>query len=191
MELYQKTLTDKRHFKILEDRIFIKTSSFKENLEYYIKFDELGFDVFRKKEKGTKTAFFFFLAFDAMYIALLINSISTKDKMIWFWIASLLFFIPMTILSYMNRYKNLVYLTGGNKVLEMMNDKPDETTVKDFVGKIHDAMRMYYKNKYALIDVSIPKEYSISQFKWLTEIKAITESEYKQLIENLETQHLL
>jgi hypothetical protein len=134
MELSQKTLNDKRTFQILEDRIFIKTWSFKENLEYSIKFDELGFDIFRKKEKRTLTAFYIFLALDALYISLLIISILDKDKMIGFWVATLLFFIPLTILSYIQRYKNLVYLTGGSKNLELMNDKPNLETVNNFTG---------------------------------------------------------
>lgn len=190
-ELTQKGYFEKRCFEILDDKVIVKRFTYKENLEYYIRFEELGFDVFRKTEKVSNIALFFLGLLDCMYVYLLIDSIIKWDKMIIFWSLVLVGFLIITVIYYVNRHKSFVFLVGGNKTLELFNDKPTSNTVNEFITSIHDRMRAYYKNKYAVIDLSVPKEYSISQFKWLKDIKAINESEYKQLIEILETQHLL
>jgi hypothetical protein len=52
-------------------------------------------------------------------------------------------------------------------------------------------MKSYYKNKYTIIDLNLPIEYSKNQLKWLKEIEAITESEFIELIKELESQHLI
>lgn len=193
MELHQKTFGDKRHFKLSDDRVYIKTSTFKENLEYSLKYDELGFDIFKKRDKNAQGAFYAFIAFDILYIYLLITSILDKDKpsMIAFWVAALLLFGLFTILSFQSRHKNLVYLTGGFKVLELMNDKPNESEVSNFIEQIHAKMKSYLKEKHIQIDTTMPKEYHISQFKWLKEIKAINHEEYEELIQELDTKYLL
>ncbi|TAG24798.1 MAG: hypothetical protein EAZ32_11065 [Cytophagia bacterium] len=193
MELYQKTFGDKRHFKLSDDRIDINTKSFKENLEYSIKYEELGFDVFRKREKNAQGAFIFFLALDLLYICMIIVSYLEKDKpsMIAFWVGALFFFGIFTIITYKFRHNSWVYLTGGFKVLEIMNDKPSEDDVQKFIENIHSRMRSYLKKKHTDIDISMPKDYYVSQFKWLKEIKAIDDIEFKELITELDTKYLI
>ncbi|MFN8346885.1 MAG: hypothetical protein U0X91_17925 [Spirosomataceae bacterium] len=192
-ELIQKTFSDKKYFRILDDKIFVKSSSFTEKLEYSIKFEDLGFDIFRKEDKNKKIVFYFFLILDIMYIILLITGLIDGDSlnMIGFWIAALCFFLPLTVISFLNGNKSLVYLTGGTKVLEMMNNRPNESIVNDFIGQIHKRMRIYFKGKYGYIEPSLPKEYLRNQFKWLKEIEAISEGEYNELIKHLEIQSLL
>lgn len=190
LKLEQKSYFEKRYFEILDDRIIIKRSTYKEDLEYYIRLEELGFDVFRKTEKINNLILLVLFIFDCAYVGLLINSLITWDRLVVFWLLVTVFFIAVTVACYINRNKSLVYLMSGDKTLELFSDKPDSNIVNEFIGSIHEEMRINYKNKYAIVDLSLPKEYSISRFKWLKEIKAISEEEYRDLMQDLETKSL-
>ncbi|RYE14331.1 MAG: hypothetical protein EOP34_06810 [Rickettsiales bacterium] len=108
-----------------------------------------------------------------------------------FWLGALVFFSFLTILTYQNRNKDVVYLTGGQKSLELLLEKPDSKTVNKFIDSIYYAMRQYYKNKFIGFDADISFELRINQLKWLREIKALTEEEYKELLNTTKTDNFI
>ena len=97
----------------------------------------------------------------------------------------------MTIAAYYNRNKNVIYLTGGQKVLELLAEKPDNKTVTSFIEQIHQSMRKFYKTKYSSFDLDTPYEIKLNQLKWLKEIRALTDKEYTELLDNTKTENII
>jgi hypothetical protein len=192
-QLKQKTLTTKKEILIESDSLLIKTKNIREDLEYKIKFDELGFDTVKKRVKTANIPFYGFLLFDLFYVGLIINSVMSHEpfKQQLFWLFALLFFSAMTIAAYYNRNKDVIYLTGGQKVLELLTAKPNPETVNSFIESIHKAMRQYFKNKYSNFEPDTPYEFKVNQLKWLKEIKALTDEEYKELLNNTKTDNII
>ena len=128
-----------------------------------------------------------------MYVGLILSSVANKEpfKQQVFWLVALIFFSIMTIAAYYNRNKNVIYLTGGQKVLELLAEKPDNKTVISFIEKIHQSMREFYKTKYSSFDLDTPYEIKLNQLKWLKEIRALTDKEYNELLDNTKTENII
>jgi len=193
IQIIQKTLTTRKEVFIESDCLLIRTKNIKEDLEYKIKFEELGFDTVKKRVKTANIPFYAFLLFDILYIGIIISSVKNHEpfKEQLFWLFALILFSVMTIAAYYNRNKNVIYLTGGQKVLELLASKPDVDTVTKFVDKIHLTMRQYLKNKFSKFDPDMPYDLRINQLKWLKEINAITDEEYKELMTNTKTDNII
>lgn len=191
--LTQKTFTAKKEVFIEIDCLLIKTKNIKEDLEYRIKFQELGFDTVKKRVKTANISFYGFLLFDLLYMVLIINSVMNHESFIQqlLWLFVLLFFSVMTIAAYYSRNKDVIYLTGGQKLLELLATKPNPETVNTFIESIHHAMRQYFKNKFSKFDPDTPYELRVSQLKWLKEIKALSDEEYKELLTNAKTENII
>ncbi|GAA4466980.1 hypothetical protein GCM10023189_49830 [Nibrella saemangeumensis] len=84
-----------------------------------------------------------------------------------------------------------MYLTGGNTVLKLDALNPTPDVVEDFIRILHFQIRSYLKQKYGVVDIALSREASIHNFKWLREINALNEAEYKELIYELNTKDLL
>ena len=192
-QLTQKTFTTKKQVFIEGDSLLVKTKNIREDLEYKIKFEELGFDILKKRVKTANIPFYFFLIFDLFYVGLIINSVAGNEsfRQLLFWLFALLLFSIMTIAAYYNRNKNVIYLTGGQKGLELLAAKPDTETVNAFIDTIHQTMRQYFKNKYSKFDPDTSYELRVNQLKWLKEIKALTEEEYRNLLNNTKTDNII
>jgi hypothetical protein len=185
--LIQKTWTTRKEIVIADESLLIKTKNIREDIEYKIKLEELGFDIVKKRVKTANVPFYCFLIFNLLYIGLLIDSVINKEPLSHqlFWMGALLFFSLMAGAAFYNRNKDVVYLTGGPKALELLAAKPDALTVTAFIEAIHQAMRQHYKNKYSNFDIDTPYEVRVSQLKWLKEIKAITDTEYSEMLNRM------
>jgi hypothetical protein len=186
-QLIQKTWSTRKEIVIENEGLLVKTKNIREDIEYKIKLEELGFDIVKKRVKTANVPFYCFLIFDLLYIGLLIDSVINKEPLSHqlFWMGALLFFSFMAGAAFYNRNKDVIYLTGGPKVLELLAKKPDATSVASFIDAIHAAMRQHYKNKYATFDLDTPYELRLNQLKWLKEIKAITDMEYNELLNRM------
>jgi len=192
-QLTQKTFTSKKEVFIEKENLLIKTKNIREDLEYKIKFDELGFDTVKKRVKTANIPFYAFLLFDLLYVGLIISSVTNHEpfKQQVFWSFALLFFSLMTGIAYYNRNKDVIYLTGGQKTLELLAAKPNSDIVNKFIESIHNEMRQYFKDKFSKFDPDTPYEFRVNQLKWLKEIKALTEDEYKELLNNTKTDNII
>jgi len=192
-QLTQKTFTTKKEIFIQSDNLIVKTKNIREDLEYKIKFEELGFDIVKKRIKTANIPFYAFLLFDLFYVGLIISSVTSHEpfKQQLFWLFALLFFSIMTIAAYYSRNKDVIYLTGGQNVLELLAAKPNPQTVNTFIECIHNAMRQHFKNKFTKFDPDMSYEFRVNQLKWLKEIKALTEEEYKELLGNTKRDNII
>jgi hypothetical protein len=192
-QITQKTFTTKKEVFIESDSLLIKTKNIREELEYKIKFEELGFDTIKKRVKTANIPFYAFLLFNLFYIGLIISSVMSKEpfKQQLFWLFALLLFSIMTVAAYYNRNKDVIYLTGGQKVLELLASRPDIQTVNEFIESIHKTMRQHFKRKFTKFDPDIPYEFRLNQLKWLKEIKALSDEEYNELLNNAKADNII
>jgi len=191
--LIQKSLIASKKITIEADGIHVWSKDQKEELDYKIKFFELGFDIVKKTDKSNNIPFYFFLLFDVMMLGLLINSFFETDKPFeWlFWVFGLLFFVAITVWSFLKMNVETIFLTGGKKTLQLIGDKPNKQAVDDFIGDIHQAIRHYYKDTYTQFDDDVPYVVKVNQLKWLKEMKAITETEFEELSHSDHVQHVI
>jgi hypothetical protein len=186
-KIQQKTLTVFKSFRAGSDRLFVNTKNLHEELSYTIRFDDMGFDIVRKRNKTANIPFYIFLAFDVLYLWLLINSIMQHEIFFkqLFWAAALLLFAALSIGSYSDRNKETIFLTGGSSTVELLASKPNREAVQRFIEDLHAHMRKYFKDKYLADDLVTPPDIRLQQLKWLVDIKAITESEYLSGIQHI------
>jgi len=192
-EILQKTLTTQKEVLIESEGIFVRSKSIREDLEFRIRFEELGFDTVRKRIKTANFPFYFFLAFDLLYVYLLIQAMISKApfQQQLFWLGALLFFVIFTIGAYCSRNKDVIYLTGGSQVLELLATKPDAATVTAFIAAVHQAMRQHYKIKYTRFDADTTYEMKVQQLKWLKEMKVLTDEEYSTWLQTIKTDQII
>ena len=192
-QLTQKNWTTKKEITVERDSLTVRTKNIREDLEYKIKFEELGFDTVKKRVKSANIPFFIFLLFDLLYVGFLINSVANQEplnKQI-FWTGALIFFSIITVVAFYNRNKDVIYLTGGQKVLELLSATPDTATVASFVDTVHHSMRDYYKIKFTTFDPNLSNDIRLSQLRWLKDIKAITDKEYQDLVDRNKTDNII
>lgn len=192
-QLIQKTLSSKKEVNIREDHLAVHNKNLQEDIEYIIKFEELGFDTVKRKVKTANIPFYFFLGFTALNIYLMvatyINNGTLAEQMIW--IMGFVFFASFMIYSLTQRNKQVIYLSGGKKVLELFSTKPDKQTVLDFIDEVHEAVRTYYKKKHLNFDFDTPFETKNATLKWLKEIEVITENEFDVLIASYKAENII
>ena len=181
--LLQQTLITTKKVVIESNRLRVQTKDLREDLEYSIQFEELGFDLVKKRVKSANIPFYCFLVFDLLYVWLLITSVASKEpfKQQLFWLGALLFFSVVTVLAFYSRNKDVIYLTGGQRTLELFATRPDSHTVVAFIASIHQAMRHYYKDKAACFDQNLPYEVRLARLEWLSEKQVISLNEYHNL----------
>ena len=182
--LLQKTLLTTKKVAIESDQLRVQTKDLREDLEYTIKFEELGFELVKKRVKSANIPFYCFLVFDLFYVGLLSTSVACKEpfEQQLFWLGALLFFSVLTVLAFYSRNKDVVYLTGGKQTLELFATRPDKHIVAAFIASIHQAMRRYYKEKAACFDQNLPYEVRLARLEWLSEKQVISLNEYRNLL---------
>ncbi len=191
-QLIQKKFTNRKEISIQSNDLLIRDKSFNDDTEYKIKFDELGFDIVRKRISANGMTLFFSL-FALLMFAGIINGMfddTTPIHQIIGFASICLIFSLLALVAYTGN-KAVIYLTGGQKSLELYANKPNEDTVNSFIESVHIAMRKYYKEKYSTFDANIPYEYRVNQLKWLKEISALTEEEYAELLNKSKTDKII
>jgi hypothetical protein len=191
-ELIQKSLWSREVYTIEEDRVSVKKTNFNKSSEYSVRFEEIGFDLFWERTKPVLWVIPIHVGFFILELYVLIDEYNkgVRFPKLLFWIFGALLFGTMAVYSFFQRREN-VYLTGGSSGLKLNAINPNATLVKEFIDALHKAMRGYYKTTYGVIDPDLSKDESVRTFKWLKEIKAINQTEYKQLLEELNLRNLL
>jgi len=192
-QMIQKGWDIKNIITISSDHIKFQKKSLKEDLEYTVKFEELGFDMFRKINRQGNFAFYIFLAFTLLPVYEVIYGFYTHIPLseILSWCLGIVFFGGLCFSMFMQRNQETIFLTGGKKTLELIADKPDKQTVLDFIDEIHNASRAYYKDKYLNFDEGTPYEDMVYVLKFLKEIKSITTEEFDVLIAKYKTENII
>ncbi|RDC62365.1 hypothetical protein [Adhaeribacter pallidiroseus] len=153
-ELKQKHLFTKKEFLLTPKSIRVICKSIKEDLEYTIKYDQLGFDIVKRHDKTAILPAIFLSFFFLLDLYLLVDALIHRERtaIVVMWLLSAVFFGVITGLAFYQTNKNRVYLTGGAKVLSLLRAKPSEAEVDLFIEATLKAIRTYHRNKFAGIN---------------------------------------
>lgn len=191
-QLIQKTRSFKIEVHIKNDHLTVKKKTINEELEYLIKFEELGFEIVKKIDKSSNNAFNVLLIFNAISVYGITRGVykhyDLANLLVQCFCLALFGFLSFS--AFKRRNKEIIYLSGGSKVLELLAAEPDKETVSTFIEEVHDAIRVYYKNKYTNFDEDMLYEDKVSILKWLKEIGSIADKEFDLLITTCKAQNI-
>jgi len=192
-KLVQTSGFDKREFVLEEQGVLVKTSTPREELEYRVRYDELGFELVWKKVKSGRIFFLLLLALDLLMAFLWIQALVTSP-VFWeqlYWFFALTFFMGWSLWAYVHKKKDYLYVMGGVKNLELWADKPNAVQVTVFVETLHESMRKFYRERFNRLDDHTPYDDLITQLRWLLDIGAVTQEEFDAYLEGRRTEAVI
>jgi len=191
-ELLQKSFGSYKRYKVTKDRVLITTKNINKYEEYYIKLDNLGLDLTRKQTKSILLLIPIYLAFTGLELYVLIDEYQkgVRFPQLLFWIGGVILFGIGAVYSFFQK-TDKVFIQGGTRTLELNGANPNKETVDEFIRHLQNAIRQFYKNRYAIIDPNLDEETQILNYKWLKEVDAITEAEFEDLIQDFKIKKLL
>jgi hypothetical protein len=192
-KLIQKGWSAQNEITIGEDHLKVISKTIKEDLEYTISFQDLGFETVRKIDRSTNFGFYFFLIATLVFLYAIVKAIYTHESLssilIGFFVVILTGFLSLS--AYKRSNKKIIYLSGGTKVLELLDTKPDPQTLSVFIDEVHNAIRAYYKRVNTDFDDNTPYEERLFVLKWLKEMKSITDEEFNELKATYKTDNII
>lgn len=192
-KLVQQSGFNRREFLLEEQGVLVKTKTMREELEYRVRYDELGFEMVWKKVKAGKVFFYLLLGFDALMAVLLVQSFAAKDGF-WpqlYWFLGLAFFVGISLWASVHQKTEYLYVMGGVKNLELWADKPNVMQVTVFVETLHEAMRKFYRERFNRLDDRTPYDELITQLRWLLDIGAVTQEEFDAYLEGRKSEAVI
>lgn len=191
-ELKIKFIGTENNYSILSNKVKISERTWDKSIEYFISFDNLGFDIIKEKTKSLIWVSIIHFSFMCLNIYVLVDEAmkGAKSLQIDGWLFSIILFASLFIYSLIQKTEK-VYLTGGNSVIILNASNPNSKNVYSFINELHLAMRNHFKSKFGNLDLPIDNEKAMSNFLWLKEINAINENEYQELIHKIGLKNLL
>lgn len=193
--LKQKNNRNSKYFEILENGIFVKDKTSKQNQEYIVLFNEITDEQFIINR--TKDVILIVLMLSLLLNAIFLNILIQESFEIPFKYGILVFFvllIPFLILIafFGNEFKkeNLKILKAS-KPINFFYEKKDKESVDKFLKEIKEAKKQFYIKEYFKIDNLLPFEVQKQRIHWLYENKYITEKDAKFILEELETKRII
>lgn len=188
--LVQKHIGTLCTYCIEKDRVVIFRKNLTKREEFSIKFEDLGFDINRRKTWLVLWFIPFHLAFACLCTYAAIDEYNSgAGTQILLYIGGAFMFAGIAIYSFFEN-NDKVYVAGGSQNLSLEESTPSKDIVDLFITDLHDAMRSYYKEKFGAVSSVLDKYHQYHNFKWLLDIKAIDQAEYEHLIEQLKMQDL-
>lgn len=190
-ELIQKSLTARSTFGIKSDRVSIVKKGIGAYEEFALRFDQLGFDVNRKKtsHKFWGIPFLYGFAILSAY-GFFTQYISMTDPgTVVLLLCTLMFAGIGTYALFENT--NKVYLVGGTYSMALEATNPSREAVDQFISDLHQAMRAHHRERWGEVNPYLGKNEQAYTFQWLLSIDAISQPEYEDLMEQLKIRDLL
>ena len=188
MELIQNKFPSRKIFRLHETKVDVFDKTLTEELEYSIDYLELGNKLVRKKGMKSRIGQLFLIPYFILTFGLLIHTVITdpNSNMVPFWLLGSGFFLGISLLAHFSVKTNLICITGGDKTLELFQNKPDTVYVNKFLKELQTRIKKSYQKEYLKFGNSTPDEFRIGQIEWLHRIGMISDEESKMLIEKLE-----
>ena len=188
MQLLQKKFPNVKKFNLQNKRVDVFEKSLTEELEYSIDYLELGNKLIKKKGFKGRIGELFLWPYAILNLGLLIHTLITDpaSNMIVFWVFGSGFFIGISLLAHFSVKTKVLFITGGQKSLELFQDKPDEVKVNEFLIALQKKIKESYIEEYLKFYDTTPVEYKKSQIEWLNRIDILTCDEAKTLLEECE-----
>ena len=184
MKIEQKKFPTIKRFELGTKRIEVFDKSLNEELEYSIDYLELGNNIVKKKGTQGRIGEIILLAFFGLEFGMLIYTLITEpnSNMVVFWVFASGVFLGIYLMARFSRKKNLIYITGGSKSIELYQDRPNVESAKKFITELQNRIRGAYKTEYLRFDDSTPFEAKKYQVDWLNRINVLSDEEATRLI---------
>jgi len=187
MELKQKRIWDKRHFKLLDDGVWFRYKSPSEDAEMKVKYEDLGLDIVYVRKKSASIVFTV-LTFLSVIVGklLLVDANLEKTSDIILVIAFGLFLFIVLFLSWSDARKPLIGINGGEKSLALLRNSPDDETVDRFIYELHERI----KNRIIMLrvrpnDNELSFDYKKRMLDMLLEDNIIDEKKYENVLQQI------
>ncbi|WP_247233666.1 hypothetical protein [Telluribacter sp. SYSU D00476] len=185
--LEQKRLFTKKIFTLKDDEVEIYDKSVNEEVLYSIDYLELGVKVFKKSDSTILgelfISAFFFLEFGMLIYTLLFEPELQK---LAFWSLASAFFLGVYLVIRFSSKKKMIYLSGGQKVLELFQESPNQAAVDYFIEEIIKNIKKAHKAAYLTWEDNTPLEVKKSQIEYLKRIKIISEDEMNSILTEID-----
>ncbi|WP_294296274.1 hypothetical protein [uncultured Chryseobacterium sp.] len=193
--LTQKDGRNLKYFEIQEDGLFVKNNFAKEINEYKIYFTDIQFDetVFRKKKDPVLIGIVISMLINSILFTIFINESYQFSKtigMVVFIIAMLPSLIVTGLCNNEFRRENAKSL-AASKPLIFSYAKKEMGEVDAFISDIKENKKQFFLKEYYRIDNLIPVHIQISRIHRLYEMKYISESDAKFIIDELENKRII
>lgn len=180
----QQRLLDKRHFRFMEDGLFIHSSSAGKVHEYEIKYENIGSKIIYWKN-GLNI---YLLVAAFLTVASILLCFDTTEPKVE--LSARLFLIPIILLCislYFITYKKARYITnpGNSNPIELFSNKPNIEAVDNFIHEILSKRRTFLLQRYGQLNKNLSYEPQYYSLTWLLENEVINEEEYDQKLQEL------
>ena len=187
VKLIQKTTVGRNEFTLEDDVIHIKSKKNGQKWDYTVRYEQIGFEIMRKVDTRNKIGVYILTACTVLLgamggYALLTTPTGNEKSKIWFSMACFSVFIIVTIKGWLARNVEYLYLTGGNKNIEMFSNVPNEAVVESFVEEINTRTRKKHLGNYLRVANRLSPDAQVAQLDWLVSIGAISEQEKNNML---------
>lgn len=192
-ELKQRYLLSSKEFYLRKSGIRVINKNWKEDLEYRIRYEDLGFELVKKREKAALLPACLLSLFSGISLYSFVVSFLHlgAGPVPLLWISATLVSLVLAVFAFSHTNRDLVLLTGGNRTLELFRGKPTNLEVDHFIMSLHAHMQAYYKDKYGVIEQHLPQEELLERFGWLREMGILSQEEHEELWMQLQIKDLL
>ena len=142
MELKQKRIWDRRHFKLLDDGVWFRYKSPTEDAELKVKYEDLGLDLVYIRKKSASLVFSVLTFVLIIAGKLLLDDANLEKTSDFILVITFCLILSLILfLSWSDARKPLVGIDGGEKSLALLRNSPDEETVDRFIYELHERIK--------------------------------------------------
>lgn len=187
MELKQKRIWDKRHFRLLEEGVWLRVKTPTEDAELKIKYEELGLEVVYVRKKETSLVFGALIVLSAVVGKLLLSDADLDDSLdVFFVIAFSVFLFAVLFMAWTEARKPLVGISGGEKSFTLLRNSPSSDAVDLFVNELHERIiNRIIKLRVRPDDPKIKFNEKKRMLDWLQEENIIGEKKYNEVLQRI------
>ena len=192
--LRQRYLLATKTFQLLDNKVTIKEKSMFDETEWDARYEDLGLDIVKIKNREGISNFVLFGGLLAISILITYKTFTDgkTDFILALIFLSSCFVWGGIIMWSIQKYITAHYiLTGGNKRLEFFINSPDNKQVLAFIDKIREQTKAKMKTEYTIFDPDLTFEDQLNNLKYLKAKDIISVDEFETIREELRGQHLI
>ena len=180
----QQRLLEKRHFRFMEDGLFIHSSNAGMTHEYEIKYENIGTKIiYWKNGLNIYLLVAAFLTAASVIFCFDITEPEVEPSMRLFLVVLILLCISLYFIT----YKKARYITTPNNSnpIELFSNKPSIEAVDDFIDEILSRRKTFLLQRFGQLNKNLSYEPQYYSLTWLLDNKVINEEEYDQKLQEL------
>lgn len=186
----QKRKLNYRKFQIKDDKIIIETKSHTKIYKYEVYFNELGFDLHYVSDNvlpGKITFWITTLIPVIIFISSYYNNSMQPGMIVFFTII----FWGFSLFNYLKEHQDDIFLVGGHKNIAFYRSIPNEVEVMEYIEKVKNKLKEYYKGKLAVVDISVDENEFKARLDWLLSKEIISNTEKERLLTEFNLKRIL